>query len=87
MAGFGVGTTGGTDSFEWEVMQHTPGSDPIPIENAEVKETFTGSTNPTSFTGIGTVTVADGDDVCLAMIGLTGTDAFKNEHISFILKN
>ena len=87
MAGFGLGTTGGTDAFEWETMKHTPGSDPIPIENAEVKETFTGSTNPTSFTGIGSVTVADGDNICLAMIGLTGVDDFENSHISFIVKN
>jgi hypothetical protein len=87
MAGFGLGTTGGTDAFEWETTRHTPGSDPVPIENAEVKETFTGSTNPTSFTGIGSVTVADGDELCLAMIGLTGTDDFENSHISFIVRN
>ncbi len=87
MAGFGLGTTGGTDSFEWETYKHTPGSDPLPIENAEVKETFTGSTNPTSFTGIGSVTVADGDELCLALIGLTGTDDFQNTHISFIIKD
>ncbi len=87
IAGFGLGTTGGTDSFEWEIFQQTPGSDPIPIENAEVKETFTGSTNPTSFTGIGSLSVGDGDEVCIAMIGLTGTDDFENTHISLIIKN
>lgn len=87
IAGFGLGTTGGTDAFEWEIYQQTPGSDPVPIENAEVKETFTGSTNPTSFTGIGSLSVGDGDEVCIAMIGLTGTDDFENTHISLIIEN